>query len=321
MTRELTGVILAAGRGTRINPLNLLMPKPLLPVCNKPVVQYHLEEMKRIGVTRVIVVVGHLKDDIMTFLGDGSRLGLQVSYVEQKQALGIAHAVSQLEPVIDSPFILFLGDIFMVPRDLQSMAAMFWARQAGAVLAVKRETDPEYIRRNFAVLMHPSGAVTRVIEKPRYLSNDLKGCGLYIFDLAIFDAIRRTPRTALRDEYEITNSIQILIDDGYPVYPAEVVEWDMNLTLACDLLECNCQELNRRGLENLIGENVMLPAGTVVENSVIGDGVVLRHPVAVRNSLILPRTLVEKQQDIDGLLLGPDTELRCDVLAAGSRTR
>ena len=95
----------------------------------------------------------------------------------------------------------------------------------------------------------------------------------------------------------------------------------MNLTLACDLLECNCRELNRRGLENLIGENVMLPAGTVVENSVIGDGGVLRHPVAVRNSLILPRTLVEKQQDIDGLLLGPDTELRCDVLAAGSRTR
>ena len=311
MNQELTGVILAAGRGTRINPLNLLMPKPLLPVCNKPVIQYHLEEMARLGVKRVVVVIGHLKDDVIAFLGDGSRLGLEISYVEQKEALGIAHAVAQLEPVIDSPFILFLGDIFVVPSDLAGMAAMFWARQAGAVLAVKRESNPEFIRRNFAVLLHASGAVTRVIEKPRYLANDLKGCGLYIFDLAIFDAIRRTPRTALRDEYEITNSIQILIDDGYPVYPAEAVEWDMNLTVACDLVECNRQELARRGLRSLIGDNVSLPSGTTIDNSVVGHNVSLRHPIAVRDSLILPGTVVEGRGDIVGLLVGPETLLHC----------
>lgn len=320
MTRPLTGVILAAGRGRRISPLSLLMPKPLLPVCNKPVIRYHLEEMRRIGVQRVVVVVGHLKDDIIAYLGDGSRLGLEVSYVEQEDALGIAHAVAQLEPFIDSPFILFLGDIFVVPKNLQSMASMFWARQAGAVLAVRRETDPEYIRRNFAVLLHASGAVTRVIEKPRYLVNDLKGCGLYIFDLAIFDAIRRTPRTALRDEYEITNSIQILIDDGYPVYPAEAVEWDMNLTVACDLLECNCRELGRRGLKSVVGTDVTLPPGTTVENSVIGDGVVLRRAAAVKNSLILAGSVVDLDEEIDGLLIGPGLVLRCQRPAENGGT-
>jgi dTDP-glucose pyrophosphorylase len=309
VNRKLVGVILAAGRGTRIKPLNLYLPKPLLPVCNQPIIQYQLEDMRRIGVREVVIVVGHLKDEIMGYFGDGSQLGLAITYVEQNQTLGIAHAVAQLEPVIDSPFILFLGDIFSVQKNLPSMAEMFWARRAGAVLAVKREPNPEFIRRNFAVLLHASGTVTRVIEKPRYLSNDLKGCGVYLFDLAIFDAIRRTPRTAQRDEYEITSSIQILIDDGYPVYPAETIEWDMNVTFASDLLECNHRQLDRLGLDRLIGEDVQMPAGTVVDHSVVGHHVVVRHPIAIRNSLILSNTVVESSADLDHELLTPNTTL------------
>ncbi len=230
MSQNLTGVILAAGKGSRIQPLNLYLPKPLLPVCNKPIIQYQLEDMRDIGVRDVLIVVGHLKEEIISYFGNGSDLGLNIRYVEQKETLGIAHAVAQLENDVDSPFILFLGDIFMVPKNLRSMERLFWERRAGAVLAVKREDNPEYVRRNFAVILHSSGTVTRVIEKPRYITSNLKGCGVYIFDQAIFDAIRRTPRTAQRDEYEITNSLQILIDDGYPVYTAEVIDWDMNMT-------------------------------------------------------------------------------------------
>jgi dTDP-glucose pyrophosphorylase len=306
------GVILAAGRGTRISPLNLSYPKPLLPVCNKPIMQYQLEEMRAIGVTDLVVVVGHLKDDITRYFGDGSPFGVKITYVEQKQMLGIAHAVAQLESVIDSPFMLFLGDIFSVQKDLPGMVEMFWARKAGAVLAVKRELNPEFIRRNFAVVVHASGTVTRVIEKPRYLTNNLKGCGVYLFDLAIFDAIRRTPRTAQRDEYEITNSIQILIDDGYPVYPIETIEWDMNVTFAKDLLECNHRQLDRLSLNSLIGENVRLPEATVVERSVIGNNAVIRHPIAVRNSLILGDAVVDATEDLDHMLITPEASVRCD---------
>jgi dTDP-glucose pyrophosphorylase len=311
VNRKLVGVILAAGRGTRIKPLNLSYPKPLLPVCNKPIMQYQVEEMRAIGVTDLVVVVGHLKDEITSYFGDGSRLGVKIRYVEQKQMLGIAHAVAQLESVIDSPFILFLGDIFSVQKDLPGMAEMFWARKAGAVLAVKHEPNPEFIRRNFAVILHASGTVTRVIEKPRYLTNNLKGCGVYVFDLAIFDAIRRTPRTAQRDEYEITNSIQILIDDGYPVYPIETIEWDMNVTFANDLLECNHRQMDRMALDRLIGDNVRMPAGTVVERSVIGNNVVIRHPIAVRNSLVLADAVVDATEDLDHMLITPEASVRC----------
>ena len=83
--------------------------------------------------------------------------------------------------------------------------------------AVKREPDLQAIKRNFIVMTEPDGKVTRVIEKPRHPRTDLKGCGIYLFDPAFFDAVRRTPRTAMRNEYEITDSIQIFIDDGYRV--------------------------------------------------------------------------------------------------------
>lgn len=305
-------MILAAGKGSRIQPLNLYLPKPLLPVCNKPIIQYQLEDMRDIGVQEVIIVVGHLKEEIISYFGDGAALGLKIRYVEQKETLGIAHAVAQLENEVNAPFILFLGDIFLVPKNLQAMERMFWERRAGAVLAVKREVNPEYVRRNFAVILHASGTVTRVIEKPRYVTTDLKGCGVYIFDLAIFDAIRRTPRTAQRDEYEITNSIQILIDDGYPVYPAEVIEWDMNITFACDLLECNRSQLRRLGKPYLIGDDVSMPSGVTLERSVLGDGVSLDEAIAVRDSLIFPGVRVASDSDVECMLLTPEVSIACN---------
>ena len=311
MTQQLIGVILAAGKGSRIQPLNLYLPKPLLPVCNKPIIQYQLEDMQRIGVREVILVVGHLKEEIISYFGDGSALGLKIHYVEQQQTLGIAHAVAQLENQVNSPFILFLGDIFLVPKDLQVMERMFWERAAGAVLAVKKEPNPEYIRRNFAVILHASGTVTRVIEKPRYLTNDLKGCGVYIFDLSIFDAIRRTPRTAQRDEYEITNSIQILIDDGFPVYPADVIDWDMNITFACDLLECNRSQLRRLGKTRLVGERASVHPGAVVEGSVLGHDVVVEQPIEIKDSLVLPGTRISGSRPVERMVLTPDLSIDC----------
>lgn len=309
-TKRLTGVILAAGRGSRIQPLSMTFPKPLLPVCNKPIIQHQLEFMRSSGIEDVIIVVGHLAEQIVSRFGDGAALGLKIRYVEQKQALGIAHAVAQLESHISTPFLLSLGDIFIVPRRLDSMVDMFWQRQAGAVLAVKRDV-PEAIQRNFAVVLHPSGAVTRVIEKPRYIPSNLKGCGVYLFDLAIFDAIRRTPRTAQRDEYEITNSIQILIEDGFPVYPAEVVEWDMNVTYPCDLLTCNQRQLDILGVDMLVAPTARIAGGARIERSVIGDNAVIKNPIAVSGSMVFPDVVVDATADLVNALAAPGLTIDC----------
>jgi len=270
---KLTGAILAAGRGSRLMPISESYPKPLLPICNKPIVQYQLEYMKNVGIDEVFLVVGHLKDAFEKAFGSGEKLGLKLTFLEQESQLGIAHAVYKLERYLKTPFLLFLGDIFIVPKNLKDMVNLFFDRQAGAVLAVKYEEDASAIKRNFSVTLDDSGMVRRVIEKPRHVKNNLKGCGIYLFSLPFFDAIRRTPRTAMRDEYEITDSIQIFIDDGYPVFVAESVEDDINITFPEDLLVCNYLELKKRGLKNIIGEKSVLPDGCDVIDSVIGSNV------------------------------------------------
>ena len=190
------GVILAAGHGSRMGPFGEEVPKPIVPICNKPLLVYQIEQLRALGIHEIIIVIGHLGHLITATLGNGAAHGVRIRYVEQTQRLGLAHAVGQLEPHIDRPFVLMLGDIFFEVADLGRMVREFEEHHPAAVLATKHEPDPAAVRRNFSVHLRDDGTVRRVIEKPRFVETDLKGCGLYLFDLRIFDAIRRTPRTA-----------------------------------------------------------------------------------------------------------------------------
>jgi dTDP-glucose pyrophosphorylase len=303
------GAILAAGRGTRMAPFSDSIPKPILPVCNRPLIEYQIEMMKAVGITDIVVLVGHKGYEIARILGDGSRLGVAISYVEQTTMLGIAHAVGRLEPYVNRPFLLFLGDIFFVPGELGLMFRRFEDQGGGAVLAT-REDVPEAIRRNFAITLSPAGYVTRVVEKPRYTANRLKGVGLYLFDLAIFDAIRRTPRTAMRDEYEITDAIQVLIDDGYPVRPAEVIEDDINVTAPADLLRINLMQA-RRTPQNAVWADAGIHAGASLENCIVGRGVVISQPIRIANSLIFDHARVDTLTGFANHIVTPHTVVDC----------
>lgn len=312
MTDEIIGVILAAGKGTRMEPFSTHYPKPVLPICNKPLLSYQIEMMKELGIEEVIIVIGHLGHEIARTLGDGSYLGVSIRYIEQNETLGIAHALGRLEPYISSSFLLSLGDIFLVTDDLKSMAKKNKDYDASVVLAVKHEDDPEVIKRNFTVLMADDGVrVKRVIEKPRHTTTNIKGCGLYLFDPYVFDAIRRTPRTAMRDEYEITDTIQIVIDDGYPVLISDVVKWDMNVTFPADVLMCNLQQLKSLGKENVIGESVKIHPKAQISNSVLGDGVVIQNPVKITNTVIFPHTVITSVDDIDRFVVTPEHQIDC----------
>jgi dTDP-glucose pyrophosphorylase len=317
MNRNFVGVILAAGKGSRLAPLNISYAKPLIPICNKPIMQYQIELMREHGIRDIIVVVSHLKKQVMRYFGDGSRLGVRIRYVEQGQTLGIAHAVGLLEKYIKSPFLLFLGDIFFVPKDFSQIFKLFADGRTSAVLAVKEEKDPSAIERNFAILLRGKGSniVKRVIEKPRYVVNRLKGCGAYLFDLSIFDAIRQTPRTAMRDEYEITTSVQILINEGHLVRIAKVVEWDKNITFASDILHCNRQELDLLKMKNCISASAQIHRGARITNSVIGAGVKITCPIRVNNCVIFDNIRVSCARDLDNSILTPKIRLRCDERA------
>lgn len=303
------GVILAAGHGSRMGPFGEKVPKPIAPVCNRPLMTYQLEQMKELGIEDITIVIGHLGHVITRIIGDGSQWGVRVRYHEQQERLGLAHAVGQVEPHMDRPFMLFLGDIYFKVNHLERMITEFEEHHPAAVLAVKEETDIEKVKKNFSVLLRDDGTVRRVIEKPRHVTNMLKGCGLYFFDLPIFDAIRRTPRTAMRDEYELTDSVQILIDYEYGVRIAPVVEWDINLTFTRDLVDCCVFQLEKEDKKYLIGQNCAIAEGTELINTVIGDNVVITEPVRLERCVVLSGTTLSSGQNYKDCIITPDTKL------------
>lgn len=303
----LLGIILAAGKGTRIAPFSDRYPKPILPILGKPLIQHQVEALRDIGVERVLVVIGHLGYEIVRTLGDGSELGVSIEYVDQGPTLGIAHALGKLEDHVDRPFMLFLGDIFFLHTDLATMSGELGGDVHG-VLAVKQEDDPGAIRRNFVVIEDERGLVTRVVEKPRHPRTNLKGCGLYLFDPVFFDAVRRTPRTALRDEYEITDAIQIFLDDGYGVKAARVVEDDLNLSYPHDLLDVNLKVLAG---DHHLGRGVTLADGARVERSVLMDGVEVTSPITIRESLVFPGVTIDSRTDLERRIVTHDHVIDC----------
>jgi len=311
MSTEFIGVILAAGKGTRMAPFSESLPKPLLPVCNKPVIEYQIDIMRGQGIRDIVILIGHKGYEITKVLGDGSRLGVKIRYAEQTSMLGIAHAVGCLEKFIDKPMLLFLGDIFFIPGKIEEMLSIYEEQGGGAVLATKEEHDPLAIRRNYAIISADDGYVKRVIEKPRHAVNNMKGVGLYLFDLTIFDAIRRTPRTAMRDEYEITESIQVMIDDGMPVRASMCIEDDINLTSPTDLLRCNLAELAAMNEGNIISESAVIHPDATIENSIIGANTKIKNPVCISHSLIFDMVTVNSNQDFYSHIITPNGIVDC----------
>jgi NDP-sugar pyrophosphorylase family protein len=316
LDNRMVGVILAAGKGARMYPFSERSPKPILPILNRPLLSHQIHAMRDCGIAEVHIVVGHLGYQVARAFGEGTHHGVRIHFVEQESTLGLAHAVGALEQRVRLPFLLMLGDIyFHLKAPLRPLMEEVLTGEVNANLVSMYEPDPEMMRRNFVILADELQRVRRVIEKPRYVDSQLKGCGLYVFDPHIFDAIRRTPRTAMRDEYEITDSIQILIDDGWIVRHHPIVERDLNLTKAEDVLAINLIELDRRRLPHLIGDRVTLPPGTVVERSVIGEGALVRHPIRIVNSVILPNAVVDAKHELDGVVMDGEHTIYCPELS------
>lgn len=310
MSSPYQGVILAAGRGSRMGPLADYFPKALLPVANVPLIVRHVQTLRALDVREVTVVVGHHAPKIEALLGDGTAFDVSIRYVHQRERQGLAHAVAAMEPHITAPFYLLLGDIYFEFAHLGAAARAFEAEGTAAVLAVEHDADPADVRRNFSVDLESSGRIRRVTEKPVETDCRCKGCGLYLFDGRIFDAIRRTPRSALRNEFELTDAIQVLIDDEAPVFGVEMTSWDVNITEPADLIVCNVRALQALGQRHLIGEGCDLAPGVVLEQTAVGDGARIARPIRLERCVVLPGTVVDSETDLHDAVIAPGLSAR-----------
>jgi len=143
------------------------------------------------------------------------------------------------------------------------------------------------------------GRAIQVIEKPRHPRSRLKGVGVYLFAPQIFDAIRRTPRTAMRDEYEITDSIQIFINDGYHVFPCECIDKDVNVTFPGDLLDLNLRLLEKSGRGSLVAESAEVAADASIEDTIVGADAKVGAGAWLRRSVVFAGATVPDGASLD----------------------
>ena len=232
-----TGVIPAAGQGTRMGYLSEILPKALFPIYDKPIIHRVIENMKVIGVEQVHVIVHYQKDRIMEYLRSAQdEIGIGIDFVEQPELSGIADAVMLTRGFINEPFIIILGDDCTITESLHNIAACFHENDATLVEGIVVEDNSNVLRSTCCLSLGEGGKIVEITEKPKNPPSNLRGCGIYICKPGVFEYIERTPVSSIRGEIEITQTIGIIARAGN-AYGEFINGINVNINSHRDLLE------------------------------------------------------------------------------------
>ena len=331
------GVILHGGRGTRLRPLTHTGPKQLIPIANKPMSQYALEDLIECGIRDIAVVLGDIAPEkVVKYYGDGSKFGVRLTYVRQGEPKGIAHAVGLVRDFVGhDPFVVYLGDN-LLKDGIVGLVKEFESSMPDVQIALCKVPKPSF----FGVAEVRDGRVVRLVEKPKDPPSDLALVGVYMFRKSIFDAIDRL-KPSWRGEFEITEAIQRIIDMGLAVHFRLVSGWWKDTGRPEDVLEANqlvLSDLNPCNKGRLEGEvattgRIAIDQGTVVKSrctlrgpltigrgceigpnthlgpyTSIGDNVIIRG-CEIENSIVLSDTVIECGRRITDSLVGKGSRI------------
>jgi glucose-1-phosphate thymidylyltransferase len=296
------GLILSGGKGTRLRPLTFTQAKQLVPVANKPVLFYGIEALKEAGIEEIGIVVGDTKQEIVEAVGDGKRWDVKVTYIEQEEPLGLAHAVLISEDFLGKdPFVMYLGDNIL-KTGILSLVQEFKQRRPNSLILLTEVPNPQM----FGVAELRDGRVVRLVEKPKKPKSKLALVGVYMFDFHIFEAVKAI-KPSWRNELEITDAIQYLVDHGYEVQPHLVSGWWKDTGKIEDILEAN--RLILEGIATCV-------EGSLDETSKINGNVIIEKDVVVKNSTIRGPAIIGAETEITDSYIGPFTSIqkRCRII-------
>lgn len=298
-TRTLKGLVLTGGQGSRLRPFTYTGAKQLVPIGNKPVLFYGIEQLVAAGITEIGVVVGDTAAEVMEALGDGSRFGARFTFLRQERPLGIAHALVVARDFLgDDPFVMFLGDNFL-RGGITHLVERFRHEQPAAQVQLVRVARPQ----EFGVaVLTPSGQLARVVEKPADPPSDLILTGIYLFQPVVHQVVAGL-RPSARGELEITEAIQGLIDRGERVDACPVEDHWIDTGRMGDILAAN-----RLVLE------LLTPAvhGEVVGDSRLDGRVVIEHGARVIDSVVEGPAIIGRDTTLERAYVGPFTSIYHD---------
>lgn len=300
-------VILAAGQGTRLRPVTLTMPKPLVPVANRWLITYAIDVLKTAGLKDIGIVVNSMESPIVKNLGNGDILDVNIEYIIQQEQKGLAHAIGLCRDFVgDEPFTVFLGDNIFQDK-MTTLLSSFAESSDDAAIVLGEVSDPT----RFGIAEIDNGKIIGVVEKPKDPPSNLAIAGVYLFRSSIFDAISRI-KPSWRNELEITDAIQVLISDDNAVASYKLDGWwidagkpdaivmanqlvleDLPYTPApenSDQIEGDCDVSHRV----IIGKNSKIIDSVVRGPVIIGDNTI------IRNSYVGPYTALGDNVVIEG---------------------
>lgn len=302
-------VILVAGSGKRLRPLTYTRPKPMIPIAGKPLLQIILELLKEnAGISDIFLIVGHEQEQISGYFQDGSQFGLNIQYITQEEQLGTGHAALCAKGAIQSEsFLLMNGDILISGKVLTGLIKKHESLPQSSLISIIKAPDPSIY--GIVKFDKDSEDAIKIIEKPKAeeISDDpWTNAGLYIFNQKIFDAIQKTSKSP-RGEIEITDSIQILINQGESIKIHKIEDYWLDLGKPWDLLDANRYLLNQiePKMQGTVEENVK-----IIGKVGIGKGTIVRS-----GSYLVGPLFIGENSD-----LGPNCYIR-DSCSIGNNVR
>ncbi len=286
-------VILSAGEGTRMRPLTITKPKTMLPVAGKPIIRYNIEALRDCGVTDILLIVGYKEEMVRNYFKDGKDLGVNISYMTQKDLEGTANAIGYAKDFIEDSIIVLNGDIILDVSILSEIISNYEESKPDTLMVLKEVEDPT----RFGVVEIKDDHVVNIVEKPEKdkVPSNLANTGIYIFNKDIFEKIEKTPESP-RGEYEITDSLSMQIEDGKFVkgYTTEK-EW-LDIGKPWELIEINEKLLGeiKTNIKGKIETGVTIHGELVLEEgSIIKSGVYIEGSVYIgKNCDIGPNSYI-----------------------------
>ncbi|GAB1542976.1 glucose-1-phosphate thymidylyltransferase [Scytonema sp. NUACC21] len=313
-------LILSGGKGTRLRPLTYTGAKQLVPVANKPILWYGIEEMVNAGITDIgIIISPETGGEVQAKTGNGELFGANITYILQDKPAGLAHAVQVAHPFLgDAPFVMYLGDNLIQQGDLSHFLKLFSKNQQDALILLRQVPNPSA----FGVAkVDETGRVIQLVEKPKVPPSNLALVGVYFFSHTIHDAIANI-QPSTRGELEITDAIQQLIDSQKNVVACQLEGWWLDTGKKDDLLEANRLILDTY-LTTLISGEVDAQS-QVIGRVKIGEGskiinCTIRGPVVIGNNCYIENCFIGPYSSIADNAKLIDTDLEHSVLLEGAK--